>query len=86
MADHGVGAQVELAAWCSRVFNLEVESFGRASFARKDTFKLEMTGRFLFYDVTLGGGWIFLSVAEMDKGGPLDSLVHFPITARAGTC
>ena len=77
MADHGVGAQVELAAWCSRVFNLEVESFGRAGSARKDTCKLEMSGRYLFYDVTLDGGWIFLSLSLMDKGDPPESLVHF---------
>ena len=75
MSDKGVGAQVQLAAWCQRVFGLEVESFGRAGLARKDTCKLEMTGRFLFYDVTLDGGWIFLSVQVMDKGDPPDNLV-----------
>lgn len=78
MADHGVGAQVQLAAWCDRVFGLEVESFGRSGSARKDTCKLEMTGQFLFYDVTLDGGWVFLSLQVMDKGDPPESIVHFP--------
>ena len=77
MADHGVGAQVELACWCDRMFNLEIESFGRSGLARKDTCKLEMSGRFLFYDVTLDGGWIFLSLQVMDKGDPPESIVHF---------
>ncbi|MGB7839615.1 MAG: hypothetical protein WBL40_16050 [Terrimicrobiaceae bacterium] len=76
-SDCGVAAMVQLAAWCSRVFNLEVESFGRAGSAPKDTCKLEMSGRFLFYDVTLDGGWIFLSVALMDRGDPPESLVQF---------
>ena len=58
-------------------YSVYVESFGRAGTARRDTCKLEMSGRFLFYDVTLDGGWIFLSVALMDKGDPLESLVHF---------
>jgi hypothetical protein len=75
MADHGVAAQVELAAWCSRVFGLDVESFGRAGTARKDSCKLVLTGRHLLCDVTLDGGWIFLSLSLMDKGDPPDNLV-----------
>jgi hypothetical protein len=75
MADHGVGAQVELACWCSRVFGLDVESFGRAGTARKDSCKLVLTGRHLLYDITLDGGWIFLSLQVMDKGDPPDNLV-----------
>ena len=82
MANEGVAAQVQFAAWCQRVFNLEVESFGRSASAGKDACKLEMTGRFLFYDVTLDGRWIFLSLQLMDRGDPPDSLVHFPDNAE----
>jgi hypothetical protein len=58
MADRGVGAQVYAAAWLSRVCSLEVESFGRAALARKDTCLLEMTGRHLAYTILLDGGWM----------------------------
>jgi hypothetical protein len=33
-----------------------------------------MTGRFLFYDITLDGGWIFLSAALMDRSDPREFL------------
>ena len=52
-------------------------NFGRASFAPKYSCKLVMTGRHLLYDITLDGGWIFLSLSLMDKGDAPESLVHF---------
>lgn len=76
MADEGIAAQVQAAIWLAKTFDLEVETFGRAAFARKDTCKLETTGRFLAYDVTLDGGWIFVSVQLMDSGDPPESLLH----------
>ena len=71
-------------AWLSDKFDLEVLSFGRESLAPKDSCKLEMSGRYLAYDVTLDGGWIFLSVAVMDRGDPPETLLSLPITPRAG--
>jgi hypothetical protein len=46
---------------------------GGAAFAPKDSCKLEMTGRWPAYDVTLEGGWIFLSIQLMDQGDPPES-------------
>ena len=62
-------------AWLSDKFDLEVLSFGREGLAPKDSCKLEMSGRHLAYDVTLDGGWIFLSATVMDRGDPRETLL-----------
>ena len=60
----------------ARVYSVSTSrASARAGTARKDTCKLVLTGRHLLYDVTLDGGWIFLSLSLMDKGDPPDNLV-----------
>jgi hypothetical protein len=77
MSDSGIGAMVQSAAWMSYRLDLEVLTFGRAGDAPKDSCLLQMTGRFLAYNVLLDGGWIFLSAQLMDKADPPESLASF---------
>ena len=77
-SDSGLGAFVYAAAWLSTKFDLEVLSFGRSGDASPQSCKLEMAGRFLFYDITLDGGWIAISASVMDRSDPLELLIRFP--------
>ena len=48
--------------------DLEVGTFGRAGEAREDSCLLQMTGRFLAYDVLLlDGGFVTLDATSMDQ-------------------
>ena len=77
-SDSGLGAFVYAAAWLSTRFDLEVLNFGRAGDAPPSSCKLEMAGTFLFYDLTLDGGFIFISAQVMDQGDPPELLISFP--------
>ena len=73
----GVSAMVHAACWSADRLDLEILSIGRAGDAPPHSCKLEMCGPFLFYDITLDGGWIFLSAQLMDRGDPPESLASF---------
>jgi hypothetical protein len=77
-SDSGLGAFVYAAAWLSTKFELEVLSFGRASDASPQSCKLQMVGRFLAYDLTLDGGFVFISASVMDRSDPPELLISFP--------
>ena len=77
MSKTGIAGMVQSAAWMSHQMDLEVVAFGRAGDAPKDSCLLQMTGRFLAYDVFLDGGWIFLSAQLMDRSDPPESLASF---------
>jgi hypothetical protein len=63
----GIGALIRSGAFLSNLLDLEVMGCGRAGLAPRDSCKLELAGRWLFYDVTLDGGFVFLRIALMDK-------------------
>ena len=71
----GVAAMVKCATWCDRRLGLDVAAIGRSGLDRKDTCTLQMSGRNLFYSVTLDGGFIFFYAQPMDTGDPLEQLV-----------
>ena len=75
MKDCGIGAMVYAGAWLSNMFDLEILGCGRAGDAPAHSCKLEMSDRFLAYDITLDGGWVFLSVSVMDRADPPESLL-----------
>ena len=63
-------------AWPSNLLDLEVLGLrSEQATPRAHSCKLEMSGRFLAYDITLDGGWIFLSVAVMDRADAPESLL-----------
>jgi hypothetical protein len=72
----GITALIYAGAWLSNRFDLEVMSCGRSADAPLESLKLEMCGRFLAYDLTLDGDWIFVSAQPMDKGDPLELLLR----------
>jgi hypothetical protein len=67
MSKTGIAGMVQSAAWMSHQMDLEVVAFGRAGDAPKDSCLLQMTGRFLAYDVFLDGGFVFLDATSMDQ-------------------
>ncbi len=73
---HGVAAQVQAAAWLTQVLGLEVISFGRPAVSKHYACKLELTGRFLLYDLTLDHDWLNFSAALLDRADPLEELFH----------
>ena len=75
MNSDGIAGMAKAGAWLSNLLDLEVLGCGRAGDAPAHSCKLEMSGRFLAYDITLDGGWIFLSVAVMDRADPPESLL-----------
>jgi hypothetical protein len=77
MSDSGVGALVKFGAWLSHRLDLEVLSCGRAGLAPKDSCNLELTGKHLLFDLTIEGGFIFLSAQLLDRGDPPESLASF---------
>ena len=83
MAPDGLGGQIQAAAWLSHTLGLEVMTFGRAGSAPAHSCKLELTGAHLLYDVTLDGGWVFVSVGLMDRGDPPECLMSMGDNAEA---
>ena len=75
MNSDGIGGMVKAGAWLSNLLDLEVLGCGRAGDAPAHSGKLELSGRFLAYDITLDGGWIFVSAAVMDRGDPPECLL-----------
>ena len=65
-------------------FNLEVLSFGRAGDAPPQSCKLELTGRHLLYDVTLDGGFIFISAQVCNRGDLPSCWFPFPMVPKVG--
>jgi hypothetical protein len=78
----GIAGMVKAGAWLSNLLDLEVLGCGRAGDAPAQSCKLELSGQFLAYDITLDGGWIFLSVAVMDRGDPPESLLSLADNAE----
>lgn len=75
MADSGVAAQVQAAAWLIQTHGLEVMSFGRPAVSKFYACKLESTGKHLLYDITLDHNWILFSVRLMDRADPPEQLM-----------
>jgi hypothetical protein len=67
MSKIGIAGMVQSAAWMSHQMDLEVVTFGRAGDAPTNSCLLQLTGRFLAYDVLLDGGFIFLDATPMDQ-------------------
>ena len=74
MNSDGIGGVIKAGAWLSKLLDL-VLGCGRAGDAPAHSGKLELSGRFLAYDITLDGGWIFVSAAVMDRGDPPECLL-----------
>jgi hypothetical protein len=75
-SSYGVAAAVTAAAWMSHTLGLEVLSFGRPAVSKHYACKLELTGRFLLYDITLDHDWLNFSVALLDRADPPEELFH----------
>jgi hypothetical protein len=52
-----------------------VDTIGRSGLDRENTCTLQLSGRFLFYSITVDGGSVFFHVCPMDDGSPLERLV-----------
>jgi hypothetical protein len=77
-SDFGVPAQLQVAVWLTNTVGLEVLSFGRSACAKHYECELVLTGRFLEYVVRLDHDRVFVLVALMDKGDPLEDLFAVP--------
>ena len=71
----GISAMICAGAWLSNRFDLEVMSCGRSADDPPESFRLEMTGRFLAYDVSLNEGCVSVSAQPMDNGDPPEILL-----------
>ena len=49
-------------------YGLETQFLGRRGLDRPESFRLEMTGKFLAYYVQIDGGWVNLRLQLMDSG------------------
>ena len=66
MKDSGIEGIVNTSLWCERVAGTETLSLGHSAFARNEC-EMELSGRSLSYWIALRGGWIWISVREMDN-------------------
>jgi hypothetical protein len=72
----GVGGLVYLAAWAENTLGMEVLSIGRSADNQREDCVLEITSRWLAYRLALRGGWVWLSIALMDKGDEPELLLN----------
>jgi hypothetical protein len=66
MHDFGIAGMVNTSQWCERVVGTQTLSIGHSAFTRNEC-EMELCGRSLSYWVYLSGGWIWISVREMDN-------------------
>jgi hypothetical protein len=64
--DSGIEGMVHTSLWCERVAGTETLSLGHSAYARNEC-EMELSGRSLSYWIALRGGWIWISVREMDN-------------------
>jgi hypothetical protein len=69
MADKfcGVSGMVRAALWFEDRLGLETLNIGREALQRRDSCTLQTCGRYLFYSITIDGGFVFLDVSPMDR-------------------
>ena len=66
MQDRGIEGMVNSSLWLERVTGVETLSLGHSAFARNEC-EMELVGRSLSYWIGLRGGWVWLSVRELDN-------------------
>jgi hypothetical protein len=64
--DSGIEGLVNSALWLERVAGTETLSLGHSAFSLAEC-AMELAGRSLSYWAELRGGWIWISVREMDN-------------------
>ncbi len=64
--DFGIEGMVNTSLWCERVAGTETLSLGHSAFSRNEC-EMELSGRSFSYWVTVRGGWIWISVRELDN-------------------
>ena len=63
----GISGLVRATIWFEDCLDLQTLSISRAALQRKDSFTLETCGKFLFYSITIDGGFTNLDVTPMDQ-------------------
>jgi hypothetical protein len=66
MQDRGIEGMVNTSLWCERVAGTETISIGHSAFSRNEC-EMELAGRSLSYWLSLRGGFLFVSIREMDN-------------------
>jgi hypothetical protein len=62
------------AEWLERVAGVSIEFVGRRGLDRRNSYRLEASGKYLSYTLRLDGGWLFFSVCPMDGGAAPECL------------
>jgi hypothetical protein len=65
MKDYGFEGLVGTSFWLERTTGVETISLGHSAFDRSEC-EMELVGRFSYW-VSLRGGWVWISVREMDN-------------------
>jgi hypothetical protein len=66
MRDQGIEGMVNSSLWLERTTGVQTLSLGHSAFSRADA-EMELSGASINYWCKLLGGWIWLSVREMDN-------------------